>query len=346
MVLVATLAGLGWTAWRRRKVEPFKALVAPLGVAAGVAFVMWLPTVVDVVRRGGDGNTGALLRFTLHGDPAQTSMAFLDVVAMATWEVAWRPAWSGVYVNTFKVLPARFPGLLALGALAAVGAWRRRGGWEFTALGFGTLSIAAATIALARSPGSIGDWYLLPLRLSALWFTCVTLYSLGRTARALIGRWAAARRAPMRTRVLPARVRAGAVVAAWLGAALLAAWPGPHPVLLSVDPPPDVAALRRSLPGARSVVVRVEVYRPSAMPVGYLLALDRAGFDVHVPADQAWRFGSWRARPAPEGAQRLWITQQRSSAPPPARGARLVYATGPRSQLFGPDLPVGIWRLR
>lgn len=353
VVLVAALAGLGGAAWRRRGVEPLKALVAPLGVAAGVAFALWLPTVVDVIRRGGDGNTGALLRFALHGDPTQAVLPFHDVVALASWELAWRPAFTGVSVSTFYIFPAKFPGLLLLGALAAIGAWRRRRGWELAALGIGALAIAVATVALARSPVPLGGWFLLPLRLSALWFACVTLYSLGGSARAVITTWTARRRAGARAQPRPwprsARTRlgaVGAVGAVWLGVALLVAWPGPHPALLSVDPPPDLAALRRALPDTRSVVVRVEVFRPSTMPVGYLLALDRAGFDVHVPADQAWRFGAWRARPAPEGAYRLWITQQPASAPPPEAGARLVYETGPRAQLFGPDLPVGIWRLR
>ncbi len=342
VIVVVALGGLGFTAWRRRGVEPVRRLAAPVGASLGVAVAMWLPALVDLARRGTDGNTGHIARFMANS--GQASLPLHDVLVVATSELAWRPTWTGGSLTYPLGLGAtRFPLFLLLGGIAAFGAWRRRRGWELTALGFGILSIVVAAYTFGRNSGLIGDWYLLPLRLSAVWFTCVTLYSLGGGVVSLLGRWRARPRARW-SRPLPTAVPLAATAVLWLGVVVLAAWPGPRPAPMTVDPPPDLAALEKALPGHPAVEAGV-LLRSSAMPVGYLLALDRAGYDVHVPRSQAWHFGQWRARPAPDGSPRLLVAQEPAPSPAPRAGSHVILETGPRPQLFGPDLPVRIWRL-
>ncbi len=339
-VVVVALAGMCRTGWRRRRTESPRHLVAPLAASFGAAVVLWLPTIVDVVRRGGDGNTGHIVRFML--DPGSASLSARDVLALTSSELAWHPTWAGAEVRLFLASPSmRFPVFLILGGLAAFAAWRRRSGWELTALGFGALSIAVAAYSLARTSWLVGDWYLLPLRLSSVWFCCVTVYSLGRSGAAWLrsrGAWPPARNAPV--------VPAAAVLALWAGAAVLVAWPSARPGFGTLSPRPDVSAVSRTFRRGAPVVALTNLARPSAVSVGYVLALDRAGLDVHVPPDQEWFFGPWRARAAPAGAARVWITQEPTGGAPPQAGAELVYRSRPLPQFFGPDLPVRIWVLR
>lgn len=339
VVLGAAFGGLGWTAWRRRRTEPpVRWLAGPLAVSAGVGLLVWLPVVVDVIRRGRAGNTAGIVRFMR--DPGAAYLTVRGAITLVTWEFAWRPTWAGAHQSFEGLRPSmRFPVFLVVGGLAAVLAWRRRSRWELSALGFGLLSTVVATYGFARVPDPPGDWFRLPLRVSAIFFCCVAVCSLGRSAGALL-----ARRAPwdrMRIRPLHASM---ATVALWVGAALLVAWPSSLMPWGTVERRPDVEPIVRSLPAGRPVVVNVASIQLGMAPVGYVLALDRAGLEVHVPESQEWYFGSWRARPAPAGSPRLWIRQPKPGTPPPAPGARLVHRSEPLRQLFGPDLPIEVWR--
>ncbi len=335
-VLVAAIGGLGWTAWRNRRTEPLRRLVAPLAVSVGVAVVVWLPAIVDVARRGRSGNTAGIARFMMQ--PGAAALTGRDVVAVTLSELAWRPTWTGARVGLGIPPPAmRFPLFLVLGAVAAYIAWRQRNRWELTALGVGLLSIVVSAYALSRASWLVGLWYLLPVRLSAVWFCCVTVHVLGRAAVAWVRR-----RAGTVGRDRPAAVWTGATLALWVGAVALVAWPGGRPASGTLTSRPDVRAVTARFRPGDPLVTRVTLGRPSAAPVAYLLALDRAGFETHVPADQEWFFGSWRARAAPAGSARLGIGQSADAARNPP-GSLLLYRSPPAPQYFGPDLPVSIW---
>lgn len=339
-VLAVALGGLGRTAWRRRGEEPLARLVPPLAAAAGVGLVMWLPMLIDVARHGRGGNTAEIVRFML--DPGAPFLTGRDAIAVATSEFAWFPTWAGGHLNTGLIAPAmRFPLFLVLGVLAAVGAWRRGSRWEVSALGMGALAAVVATYGLARSSFLIGHWYLLPLRVSAIWFCAVTVDSLARSAWHLRARRAASSGRRVEHRRLPA----AAVLGMWVGVALLVAWP--QPMLRSGSMPrrPDVAAVVRQVPRDRAVVAGIALARAGPAPVGYLLALDRAGLEVHVSEHLGWYFGAWRARPAPPGSTRMFIFQAEPGDRPTEAGARLLERTEPVPQLFGPDLPMEFWLL-
>ena len=153
-----------------------------------------------------------------------------------------------------------------------------------------------------------------------------TVWSLMRT-----GRWLFAERHSVTNDQLPRSLLAPAVTVlavVALGAITVA----------NLAVPGDIAGQGRSVvamvptiegkvPKTESVELRADYNLDSFIPPTMLLALERAGYSALVPADEAFRYGTWRARATSGPRTQLDLKTFGNTGAPPTPTAVLV-ATG------------------
>lgn len=326
--------------WARR-------LAWPVAVSVGIALLIWAPTLYDAIRNGGDSNARAIVRFLLH--PTQSVVPAKEAIRVLASELSLRPYWAGGPrpYDLFNLRGTFEPPLAPLIIGLGVGlAWRRRATDELVAIGVAFASLLLAFVGLLHvNDTTLLDWYLLPAHMSGIALFAFTAWSLLRSAHIFV----------MRRSTPPVALRTtrpGLVTAAWL---LIAAALAIITVSNLEVPEREVSSGRITAAMIPTIERRISKHRPVVLtsqssfdgdaPETVVLDLDRAGYDVRVPPNQAYRFGAWRARPATGPVTNLYLRSVGDTSEPPEPGAILVATSAPVTSILLGTHPLTVWRI-
>jgi hypothetical protein len=104
-----------------------------------------------------------------------------------------------------------------------------------------------------------------------------------------------------------------------------------------------IPAIERRVPKHLPLVFHGETGVDGYTPEALALALDRAGYDVRVPASDAYRFGAWRSRRPHGPATQLYLESVGDTMAPPVPGARRVAVGAPTTGALTGTRRLTVW---
>lgn len=335
VVGVVGLAAVGCAAVRHRSVDTGRVAPGrPLGAAAVVAVVLWLPALVQQAT-GSPGNLGQVIRFFRTGPAAGSGVAdhhSLGAAARAVAGALWPPLHGRLGAGPPEVgaTAVILVGALALATLAVVAGRRRRP--LGAALGAaGGLAVVVGVISATRATGPLYAYLTEWLSGAGAVIGLGLVLVLGPGSR------------PVPPRAPVGQRRAG-VAAALAGLALvaLAAVQRPTPPAGGAQADALWAAVRPALPrtGAGAPpAVEVAVATPDRWPwaAGLLVDLGHSGYRPVAPQAWLFLFGTqlgYAGRPA--ATVSVWTPGR---GPRPA--GRQVGAVGRTAVFVSPSVPRG-----
>jgi hypothetical protein len=268
-----------------------RSLARPLLLSATVGFVLWLPTIVDVVKNSPSNLTLSIQWFRAASGGTH---GFADGWWIVMGQLAMPPEWLiralGQEPDTgqpTQVLDRPFPWLLAVLLAGAVALWRRRPGDGGRLVAIVAVTLGLGLLAVMRTVGP-AFYY----RLRWVWIPPMIAFALVAWAAWL----AVTRRWPGISQRLAevALVALAVVTAVNVSTAATSGIPlhGDSEVLATITPP--VLELVDRDPDAGVVLVADVFHNGAWYARGLVLELERRGIPVKVPADREALFGEHR----------------------------------------------------
>lgn len=308
---------------RTHRQGELRSLVRPATLAGAIALVLVSPMIVDLAANGTESNPVHIIDRAGQSAEGTRVPAGQGVKVLAA-ELSLPPAFASAATpyDGFAGTPSiRVPVLLAVGAVVAWAAWRRRATEELLGLAASSLALLAGFSALLRLDDTgLRPWYLYPSHVAAVALVAFVVWSGCRSVGAVLSEhsW----RSP---RPSPAVARAAiAITALALAGAAVPSLHTQHFYDHSArQVTPLVAAVEDQYPPGTKLLVQ----GPSPFDEFYFealtLQLDKAGFDVRLDASEEYKYTA--AMTAPPGWRgQILVLGLAGPDVPPAPGLRLV----------------------
>lgn len=345
-VSLAACIGLVVTTLDRGGRAALRTLLRPALLAAATATILAAPLLIDLVANGDASNPVHIVERGRPPADADT-VPNDELLRVLRAELAVPPAWATERVpySVYLHRPAGlFPAVLAVAAVAAAVAVRRRAHDEVVGIGIGLLGTVAATAGLVNiEAGTLQPWYLLSAHAASMAFCAFTAWSVSRSLGAALTAFGGAR---VGRGIESARWAVPPVVA--LVAAMLVL-PSLHlqPHAPDVDGPSlemAAAVQDRYQPGTRLVFegpVGIDGYFTQSV----VLLLDRAGYDVRVPDDHLYLYSP--ALEAPDGwnGTRLVLQLSHGELVPPTPEAELITSVPVSHPIYVAAEEASVWEV-
>ncbi|NLD75143.1 MAG: hypothetical protein GX643_00605 [Acidimicrobiales bacterium] len=344
-------AGLLVTTVRRGGRQALTTLVRPAAVAAATALLLASPMLVDLVRNGSASNPVHIVERG-RPDPDATALPGSELLKILRSELALPPAWASStppYDEFYLVRDPRFPAALALGAVAAWTAWRRRAVDELAGMAIGLVGVVASVAGLANiEAGTMQPWYLLSAHATSIAFTSFVFWSTGRSLlHEVRSRNESRANPPVSPHLDPVVGRFAAPAVALVAALAVVPSLQLQPHAADIDGP--------TLSLADAVVERFEPGDPLRVvgPIGVdgyvtqslVLQLDRAGLDVRVPDGHLYLFSPAMGAPDGWNGTTLVVQLAEGAAVAPDESASLIAESPITHPIFSTADTVSVWEL-
>jgi hypothetical protein len=279
LALPVCALGLGFIVYQNRPRASWGRLLRAVLLSAAIAFVMWLPPIIDQIENA-PGNLRLIVHYfhspdgPIHSLGVGWRVVTGEFGAVPEWIVGARP--NGVMGLHPFAATAPLPLLLVPFLVAVVVAWRRRDRSQRALALTLTVALVSGVIAVMRTIGLIEAY-----RLRWTWLVAM----LAMVFSAWIGWTAVAARRPELQRRVLMPVAIGIIAVATAFSLVDAARAGQPQPVWSTPTDAVVPPLLRALPDRPGVVL---VRRPDAAQFwwpGVVLALARRGIPVRVDRD-------------------------------------------------------------
>ena len=312
VVPVVVLASVGAvTSWRRNP-TPWR---GPVVGAVAIVAIMAAPALIDLAFHGSASNPAAIVDHYTGGTASDAHhVTPAQVVKVARAELAIPPAWTRpepTYMETGGFTLAKFPWLLLIGAVVWDAAWRRRARAELWLNALALAALAGSLLGLLRADSQLNEpWLLLAAHVASAALVVALVWSGGCSIAARVGR-----RLTLDTwwsRAGIVAFAAGVTAIALLSTHIWDLYRGVDDSALPLS-----RAVSTVVPRGSTLVVDGPVGFEGYYTATIALQLDRAGYDVRVPARDLYMFTDALAPPAHTAVPTLLLQPVLDNQPPP-----------------------------
>ncbi|HEY4377528.1 MAG TPA: hypothetical protein VGM93_10225, partial [Acidimicrobiales bacterium] len=300
---------------------------------------------------GSNSNPAHLVHPRPSVDANQGAVPAHDLAKVALSELSIPPAWANATMSydflSVRHAP-RWPLLLVPLVVVVVAAWRRRAFDELAGLALGLVGLVASIAGLlVLDDRQLQPWYLFAVHDASMALVAFGAWSGGRSLVAAVRFRRAARLGGAPTPSVGAWTPRLGVACVAMAVVLVASFrtaPIEAPIARKAEA--LTTSIAKRLPAGSRVLVNGPIAFDGYYSSTLVLDLDRAGFDVRVPAAQSYLFSPAMAAPAGwKAAASLVVVLSNGEPKPPETGAvRLAEQPIPQLLLTVVDR-ISVWQV-